>query len=332
MTTDHGVLSGVDHGDDTTSALVTPAALSHLVRQARELARCAKSDTSRRAYRSDWAAFVRWSDSMGVPSLVAAPDSVASYITALSASGKKVATISRALVSISQAHKMAGQESPTTSAVVRETMKGIRRTLGVAQNRKLPLLPEQIKAILDVSPDSILGMRDAALLLLGFAGGFRRSSLVNLDVADVAFTADGLVVTQRRGKTDQEGVGTLVGIPFGSTPQTCPVRALRRWLDAAAISEGPIFRPVGRWGRVGSERLGNRAVASVVQRYVAAIGLNPSLYAGHSLRAGLATAAARAGKSERAIMNQTGHRSVAIMRRYIREGSLFADNAAAGLL
>ena len=158
------------------------------------------------------------------------------------------------------------------------------------------------------------------------------SELVGLDLRDLEFTDDGLVVTLRRSKTDQDGAGRKVGIPFGSAPATCPVRCLRAWLDAEGITEGPVFRPVGRWGHVGGERLNDRAVARVVKRNVRRIGLDPGGYAGHSLRAGLATAAAQAGKSERAIMNQTGHRSVTMVRRYIREGSLFVENAAAGLL
>jgi integrase len=193
-------------------------------------------------------------------------------------------------------------------------------------------MTEQIRKMLDVLPDSSLGCRDGALLLLGFSGGFRRSEIVGLDVADIEFTSDGLVIHQRRSKTDQEGEGRKVGIPFGSTPMTCPVRSLRAWLDAASITQGPVFRGVGRWGHVDDGRLDDRAVARVVQKYAKLIGLDPTKFAGHSLRAGLATSAARAGRSERSIMNQTGHRSVTMVRKYIREGSLFVENAAAGLL
>jgi integrase len=145
-------------------------------------------------------------------------------------------------------------------------------------------------------------------------------------------TADGMVVTIRKSKTDQEGQGRRVGIPFGSSPMTCPVPSIRAWLDCASTTQGPVFRPVGRWGHIEQVRLNDRAVARMVKRYAKAIGLDPTKVAGHSLRAGLATAAAKAGKSERAIMAQTGHRSVQMVRRYIRQGSLFSENAAAGLL
>jgi integrase len=148
-------------------------------------------------------------------------------------------------------------------------------------------------------------------------------------VADVAITRDGIVITIRRSKTDQEGEGRKIGIPYGSNPATCPVRSMQDWLEHCGFTEGPLFRPVDRFGRVAAFRLSAAAVAEVVKRYVAAVGLKASDFAGHSLRSGLATSAAMAGASERSIMNQTGHRSVNTVRRYIRDGSLFRENAAA---
>ena len=177
--------------------------------------------------------------------------------------------------------------------------------------------------------DRLIACRDRALLLLGFAGAMRRSELVGLDVADVVETADGLVVTIRRSKTDQEGQGRKIGIPYGSKLATCPVRSVRAWKTRAKITEGPLFRQVNRHGKVLEGRLGDRTVALVVKRAVAATGVDAASYAGHSLRAGLATAAAMAGVSERVIQGQTGHKSLPILRRYIREGSLFRENAAA---
>jgi integrase len=184
--------------------------------------------------------------------------------------------------------------------------------------------------MVDTLPDSLLGIRDRALLLVGFAGAFRRSELVGLDVADVEFKREGLVVTLERSKTDQEGAGRKIGIPYGSNPATCPVRALQAWLEASATTEGALFRTMNRHGHV-KDRLSGQGVAIVVKRCAEAAGLNPDDYAGHSLRSGLATSAAAAGVSERAIMNQTGHKSVNMVRRYIREGSLFRENAAAGV-
>ncbi len=190
----------------------------------------------------------------------------------------------------------------------------------------------ELKAMLQALPEGLLGVRDRALLLVGFAGAFRRSELVSLDVADLSFTSDGLEVTLKRSKTDQEGQGRRIGIPFGSSPHTCPVRSLRAWLDGAGIADGPVFRDVSRRGRVGAVRLSDKAVARLVKRAARAAGLDPARFSGHSLRAGLATSAAKAGKTERAIMAQTGHKSEKMVRRYIRDASLFAENAAAGLL
>lgn len=208
-------------------------------------------------------------------------------------------------------------------------MAGIRRTKGTAQVAKSPVLVADLRKMVDRMPDGILGVRDRALLMVGFAGAFRRSELVGLDRDAVEITKDGLVVTIRRSKTDPEAQGRKIGIPYGSNPATCPVRAFQAWLEASGITDGPIFRSMTRHARILDHRLSTNAVANVVKRYAAAAGLDASKFAGHSLRAGLATSAALNGASERSIMNQTGHRSVQMVRRYIRQGSLFRENAAA---
>lgn len=307
-------------------------ALVELVEHANDYAAAARSESTRRAYRSDWGAFERWCQPHGFAPLPALPETVALYLVHLADQGRKVATISRALAALSQAHRFAGLPSPRGTARVGETLRGIRRRLGVAPEGKAPVLAPELKRMLAGLPDTLLGLRDRALLALGFAGGFRRSELVGLDVADLAFTGNGLEVHLRRSKTDQEGEGRKVGVPFGSAPSCCPVRAVRAWLDAAGITEGAVFRALRRHGRLTAVRLVGRAVARVVQRTATAAGLDAKRLAGHSLRAGLVTSAALAGRSERAIMAQTGHRSAAMVRRYIRDVSLFDDNAAAGLL
>lgn len=306
--------------------------LHDLAQAAAGFASKGKAESTLKVYRRDWSAFAAWCDARGLQSLPAAPEAVALYITHLAQQDRKPATIERKLVGISQAHKHGRLPSPTTAVVVRETLKGIRRSLGVAQEQKAPLAVSELRRVLDVLPGRLLGVRDRALLLVGFAGAFRRSELVRFDVGDCAFVDDGAILTLRYSKTDQEGEGRLVGLPFGSTPDVCPVRSLRRWLDASGIEVGSIFRPIDRWAHVGVNRLSDAAVAKIVKRYVAVAGMDASRFAGHSLRAGFATAAAKAGKSERAIMAQTGHRSVAMVRKYIRDGSLFNENAASGLL
>ncbi len=178
-------------------------------------------------------------------------------------------------------------------------MKGIRRKLGVAARQVAPVGVGELRVMLDALPDDLRGVRDRAMLLLGFAGAFRRSELVAIDIEDLAFTDDGLEVTLRRSKTDQEGEGRKVGIPFGSTPVTCPVRAVKAWTAVAAIESGALFRTISRSGRLESGRASDQAVARLVKRVAQRVGIDPSTVAGHSLRAGLATSAAKAGKSER---------------------------------
>ena len=212
--------------------------------------------------------------------------------------------------------------------MIRQLMKGIRRTLGTAQTGKSPVQVEHLRKImagLDAEPP--LDGRDRALLLIGFAGAFRRSELVSLNVEDLEFNENGLVIHLRRSKTDPEEQGRKVGIPYGSTPATCPVRAVKAWMAVLhQTGEGPLFRAVDGHGRIHPLRLMRQSLALVVKKRTAKEGIEGD-YAGHSLRAGLATAAA--GVPEHAIMAQTGHRSLATLRKYIREGSLFLENAAA---
>ncbi len=305
--------------------------LQEMAGRARDYAGQARAANTVRAYRADWADFTAWCAAHDLAPLPAAPATVALYLTHLAGAGRKVSTLQRRLSAIAQAHKAAELESPTGHATVRTVWAGIRRQHGVAPAGKAPLVTAELRRLVEGLPDTLAGHRDRALLLLGFAAALRRAELISLDVDDMAVTGDGLVVSLRRSKTDQEGQGRTIGVPYGSRPQTCPVRALQAWLAASGLSEGPLFRPINRHGQVGAERLSDRAVALIVKRAAEAAGLDPARYAGHSLRAGLATAAAQAGVSERAIMQQTGHRSVTMVRRYIRDGSLFRDNAAAAV-
>ena len=313
---------------ETAAGGLVPGAL---VDQARAFAAEAKAPATRRAYRGAWRAWVAWAEVHHVAAMPAAPEAVACYLTALAEAGRRVPSLELALASLAAAHQAAGQPSPRPAPIVREVMKGIRRALGVAPHPKAAVRVAELRAMLAALPAGLLGLRDRALLLVGFASAFRRAELVALNVEDVVLGPEGLTITLRRSKTDQEGAGRIVGVPFGAAQPTCPVRALAAWLAAAGITEGAVFRGVSRHGAL-LGRLSGRGVARVVQRTAAAVGLAASTFGGHSLRAGLATAAAKAGKSERAIMAQTGHRSVTMVRRYIREASVFTDNAAAGLL
>jgi integrase len=314
----------------TVSQSEDTARLAELVERAQEFARGARAENTLRAYRSDWRDFENWCRERNLVSCPASPHTVALYLTALSGI-HKVSTLTRRLSAISQAHQTAGYPSPTEESPLRLVMAGIRRSLGTAAEAKRPLLVPDLQAMVNAIPDNLIGLRDRALLLIGFSGAFRRSELVALDCEDLAETADGLVITLRRSKTDQEAEGRKVAIPRGREESTCALRTLSLWRAAAGIESGPIFLPVNRHGQILRKRLSAEAVAIVVKRWAGRIGYKEDEFAGHSLRSGLATAAAIAGKSERAIMNQTGHRSTATVRRYIRDGNLFRDNAAEGL-
>jgi integrase len=296
--------------------------------RARQYARESRAVNTRRAYRSDWADFTAWCQAHGRTALPASPETLVLYLSDR-ADTLKTLTLQRRLTAISQAHKAADLDTPTADRAVRRIMTGIRRQKGTAQEGKAPAITRVIRAMVAHLPPTLRGQRDRALLLLGFAGAFRRSELVSLDVGDLAWSDDGLTVRLTRSKTDQEGAGRTVGIPYGSKPATCPVRAVRAWLTAAEITDGPLFRGVDPHKNLRRTRLSDKTVARVVKNAAEAAGYDPALYAGHSLRAGLATAAAQAGVAERVIMAQTGHKSLPMVRKYIREGSLFTQNAAA---
>jgi len=285
-----------------------------------------KAEKTRRAYRSDWADFTAWCDKYRLQPHPASPDTVAYYLPDRS-QDVKTSTLQRRIATITEAHRAAGLESPNKSAQVRLVWAGIRREKEVAQNHKKPTLTKHIREMVENLPAGLLG--DRALILLGYAGAMRRSELVGLDITDVAVTEEGAVVVIRKSKTDQVREGRKVGIPFGEHAETCPVRALLAWIEEAEIDEGPLFRSVNKHGHVMELRLSDQVVADVVQRALLAARKSPRGFAAHSLRAGLATQAAMNGVSERAIQDQTGHKSLAVMRRYIRDGSLFRENAAA---
>lgn len=281
------------------------------------------------AHYKDWVAFQEWCANEHLVSMPAEPETVRLYITYLAEDkGLRVSTIQRHMMSISYWHKEKKHESPIFSQSVKATWKGIRRKFGVAKTRKSPIRVSQLRRMVQLSPDNLLGLRDRALLLIGFSGAFRRSEIVNLNLSDIEFTEDGIRVTLRSSKTDQEAEGRLVAIPYGSHKETCPVRTLRSWIAQAKIEGGPLFRRVNKAGKVGDKKLSDKTVVRIVKKYTEAIGLDQKEYSGHSLRAGFATSAAEGGASERSIAKQTGHRSLVILRGYIREADAFKDNAA----
>jgi integrase len=283
------------------------------------------SKNTRIAYVSDLRHFESWGGRVPASAKI-----VASYL-ADHADKLSVATLVRRIAAISKAHRARGLPNPCASELVKSVLRGIRRNRGCAQREAKPLLRDDLLIVLDKMDGGLKAVRDRAMLLLGFAGGLRRSELVGLDVMDIEHVRQGIVLHLRRSKTDQEGRGQKIGIPHGRT-RWCPVAALDAWLTASAINEGAIFRPVDRHGRIHDARLLGEAIALVVRERVAAAGLNPEQYSGHSLRAGLATSAAQAGVPTWRIRAQTRHASDAMLARYIRGGEMFVDNAAGALL
>jgi site-specific recombinase XerD len=316
----------------TDLAVVTPSQpLAHLVERAQAYAVDSRAGSTRKAYLSDFASFEAWCACQGLPSTPTTPAAVAVYLAALADSGRKASTIERALAGIAWAQRTRGFEWSKGHPAITAVMTGIRRRQTTAPAQKAPVADQELAALLATLDDSLRGLRDRALLTIGWFGAFRRSELVALTAADVKREREGLVLSVRRSKGDQEGRGAEKGIPYASNHALCPVRALAAWLNASGISEGALFRGVDKHGRLRGAGLSDRTVARIVQRAAEGAGLDPATVGGHSLRSGFATTAARKGKSLDAIMRQTLHKSESVARGYIRHAKLFDDNAAVGL-
>ncbi|PZO88667.1 MAG: integrase [Micavibrio aeruginosavorus] len=223
---------------------------------------------------------------------------------------------------------MQGYPDPVQTDLVKLTIKGIRRVHGRPQAQVSPILKEDLTVMLSHVPDTVKGKRDHALLLLGFCAALRRSELAAVRIEDLEFTAQGIILTLPRSKTDQTGQGRKIGIPKGRG-RICPVMSVHEWIVQLGADTGALLRPITKAGIVGEGQLSDRAIADLIKHYAQKAGLNPEKYSGHSLRSGLATSAAQHGVSSWKIRQQTGHKSDTMLARYIRDGDLFSDNAAA---
>jgi site-specific recombinase XerD len=300
------------------------------VATAAEYARAEKAEATRRAYRTDFEIFRAWCAERGASALPAPPEAVAAFLAHEAERGVRPSTIGRRVAAIRYAHKLAGLPLPTDDERVRATMRGIRRSLGTARTKKTPATVARIIAMAPIALERAADIRDRALLLFGFASAMRRSELAALDFEDIEETADGLRVTIRRSKTDQEGQGAVIAIPRGTI--ACPVAALKAWLEAAAISKGPVFRPIAKGERIQGARLTDRSIAAIVKAHAARVGLDPAAFAGHSLRSGFLTSAAARGASIFKMADQSRHKSMDTLRGYVRDAEVFKNHAGAGLL
>lgn len=349
LTPEKGELTVVDLG-------LVPAPSAELVELAHDVERFVRSTrarSTRRAYAKDWRTFRAW---LGCPSCpVSFPqplgldvyaaelrragpvtaETVALFVAELVRRGRRLKTIERAVASIAVVHHLAGFEPPTRDRLVRDALAGLRRQLArlgrAASLKKTPITTETAAAIVrELDVLTLAGQRDAALTCFGLASALRREELARLEVHHLRLVPEGLVVGLPWSKADQLGEDEPIPVPFGAVPNTCPVRTLQRWLASAGVESGPVFRRVDRHDHVHGA-MSPRAVAEVVKRCAARVGLDPDDIGGHSLRSGFATSAAKAKKSLPAIMRVTRHKDMRTAAGYVRAASLFDDAANEGI-
>ena len=296
--------------------------------------RNSKAPNTLRAYQADFRDFSAFCARNGLDSMPTEPKILSLYLTHLSATSK-FSTLKRRIASISVIHKLKGHYLDTKHPIIMENLLGIKRVKGSYQKAKKPILINNLKSIIDVIDqyisNSALGeadciiaessknirkkVRDKAIILVGFSGGFRRSELVNVDYDDIEFVSEGVKIFIKRSKTDQSGEGMIKAIPYFDNKTYCPVIAIKQWIDNCEIKSGKIFD------------ISDKSVALIIKKYASLAGLDPNKYGGHSLRSGFATSAAESGAEERNIMAMTGHKTTQMVRRYIHEANLFKNNA-----
>jgi site-specific recombinase XerD len=280
--------------------------------------RNSKSANTLRAYQSDYNDFALFCRKNGFQALPTQPKILALYITHLS-SYSKYSTLKRRLASIGILHKTKGHYIDTKHPIIMENLMGIKRTNGSNQKGKKPLLINDLKLLIEAihysSEKDHRKIRDKALVLIGFSGGFRRSELVNIEYEDLEFVSEGVKIFVKRSKTDQSGEGMTKAIPYFDNTKFCPVNSLKSWIKIYDLKKSKIFD------------ISDKSVALIIKKYANFAGLDSHKYAGHSLRSGFATSTAESGAEERNIMAMTGHKSTEMVRRYIKEANLFKNNA-----
>jgi len=277
-----------------------------------------KAQNTLRAYASDFRHFRNFCIDNNVKYLPSDPRIISLYLTKL-AQTSKFSTLKRRIASISVIHKMKGYYLDTKHPIIIENLLGIKRVKGSNQKAKKPILINDLKLIINVIVETKQTnkrkIRDKAIILVGFSGGFRRSELVNIEYEDIEFVNEGVKIIIKRSKTDQSGEGMTKAIPYFDNKSFCPVISLKNWIDNSEIKSGKIFD------------ISDKSVALIIKKYASLAGLDSNKYAGHSLRSGFATSTAESGAEERNIMAMTGHKTTQMVRRYIQEANLFKNNA-----
>ena len=289
-----------------------------------------KADNTLRAYKSDFKDFGAFCAKHGFNSMPSEPKVVSLYLTHLSANSK-ISTLRRRLVSIGVVHKLKGHYLDTKHPAIIENLMGIKRKKGSIQTGKKPILISHLKQIINVIDEQkiekIKKLRNKALILVGFSGGFRRTELVSIDYEDLDFVEEGVKITLRKSKTDQFGEGQIKGLPYFTNEKYCPVTSLKNWIYLSKIKTGPIFRRFAKGSILTGHRLTDQSVVLIIKECLKLAGIENQNYSGHSLRSGFATVAAESGADERSIMTMTGHKTTQMVRRYIRDANLFNNNA-----
>ena len=292
-----------------------------------------KANNTIRAYKSDFRDFGGFCAKNGLKSLPADPKIVSLYMTYLSTKDAKMSTLRRRLVSIGVIHRLKGHYLDMKHPIIIENLMGIKRKKGSYQKGKKPILINHLKLMIeaidkDTSDETgIRKLRDKTIILLGFAGGFRRIELISIDFEDLEFVSEGVKIFIRKSKTDQFGEGMIKGLPYFTNQKYCPVWHLKKWLEISEIKSGPIFRRFSKGLNLGKNRLTDQSVALFLKKHLSNAGIENKNYSGHSLRSGFATVTAESGADERSIMAMTGHKTTQMVRRYIKEANLFKNNA-----
>jgi site-specific recombinase XerD len=290
-----------------------------------------KANNTVRAYKSDFNDFSLFCVKNSLKSLPSDPKIVSLYLTYLSTKEVKMSTLKRRLVSIGVIHRLKGYYLDTKHPSIIENIMGIKRRKGSVQKGKKPILINNLKQIInsidEFNNQEIKKLRDRSIILIGFAGGFRRTELVSLDYDDLDIVTEGLKINLKRSKTDQFGEGSIKALPYFENSKYCPVLSIKNWIKYTNINSGPLFRRFAKGSKLTTSRLTDQTVALLIKKYLKLAGIENKDYSGHSLRSGFATSAAESGVEERSIMAMTGHKSTEMVRRYIKEANLFKNNA-----
>lgn len=324
------LLGKIDHTEEASNA---PSTISDLLEDAERLTAKAMSANTRQAYSSDWKMFRHFCALKKLTPLPASTDTVAAYVTWMTTIVKrKFATITRHMTSISRIHQLNGHPSPTKDPKIESLLSGVVREIGRFPTKASVINWELLCKLVDTCESNLMGLRDAALLMIGWCGALRASELVALRFQDVTFCEEGLKLYISRSKTDQEAEGYYLYFPSNPDSKYCPVYRLKRWVERTKHARGILFFWLGRGGdrwyssRTRQKAVSTRTISNIIKQRIYLLKMDYTDYSSHSLRRGLATEAGRAGVPERIISRHTRHHSIAVLRGYIDDGNGFEEN------